>query len=184
MAELDVQVDVAARARLARAQLVVADDAAVGEGLDLRADRLAAPRPGSASSTSTRSEPIVIRDAGDDDRHGDHERDDRVEPVRAGHADQREADEHADRRVGVGAQVRGVALQRGQDVSRARRKSQLETARLAALAKPMTTMPMPRFSSSGPWISARIAAKAITAEPARISIPSAAAAAFSNFSWP
>ena len=72
----------------------------------------------------------------------------------------------------------------GDDVSRARRKSQLETARFAALAMPMTTMPMPRFSSSGPWISARIAAKAITAEPARISTPSAAAAAFSNFSWP
>jgi hypothetical protein len=55
---------------------------------------------------------------------------------------------------------------------------------LPALAKPMTTIPMPRCSSSGPLISARMAANTITAEPARISMPSAAAAAFSNFSWP
>ena len=38
-AELDVQVDVAARAGAAGAQLVVADDAAAGEGLDRGADR-------------------------------------------------------------------------------------------------------------------------------------------------
>ena len=88
-------------------------------------------------------------DAGDDDRRRDHAARRRASQSRAGHADQREADEHADRRVGVGAQVRRVALQRrARRLARAR-NSQLETARLATLAKPMTTMPMPRFSSSG-----------------------------------
>src|SRR4051812_48527157 len=40
VAELHVQVDIAARARLPGAQLVVADDAAVAEGLDLVLDGL------------------------------------------------------------------------------------------------------------------------------------------------
>ena len=60
-AELHVQVDVAARAGAAGAQLVVADDAAVGERLDLRCRIASSSSSGSASSTSTRSEPIVIR---------------------------------------------------------------------------------------------------------------------------
>ena len=88
VAELHVQVDVAARAGLAGAQLVVADDAAVGERLDRRPGSPSSSSSGSASSTSTRSEPIMIRTPVTTIAHGDHERDDRVEPVRAGDADQ------------------------------------------------------------------------------------------------
>ena len=76
----------------------------------------------------------MIRSAGDDDRGGDEQRDDRVEPVRAGDLDEHEADEHADRGVGVGAQVGGVALERGGARSRARGgTASCETARLATV---------------------------------------------------
>ena len=68
---------------------------------------------------------------------------------------EREADEHAERRVGVGAQVRGVALQRRRTPSRAaRRNSQPDTSRFTIEAKPMTAMPNPSDSSSVPSTSA------------------------------
>ena len=69
-------------------------DAARAEAPDDLADRLelvVGQRLVDEHARRARDEPP----AGDDDRHGDDERDDRVEPGRAGELDEREADQHA-----------------------------------------------------------------------------------------
>ena len=81
-AELDVEVDVAAGAGAAGAQLVVADDVAAGEVLDRGADRgelLGRERLVDEHAPGARDE----LEAGDDDRARDQQRDDGIEPLLA-----------------------------------------------------------------------------------------------------
>ena len=112
-AELQVEVDVAAGAGAAGAELVVAGDLrARRRSAAIAASIRSSSAGGGASSTRTRPEPGQDPDAGDDDRAGDRERRDRVEGGLAGDLDQQQADQHADRGQRVGAQVRGVALER------------------------------------------------------------------------
>ena len=148
-AELDVEVDVAARARAAGAQLVVADDAALREGLDRVADggqlvgRAAPRRRARATSAATIRRPVTtiapaMTSATTGSSHS--------APVTV---HEREPDEHAERRVRVGAQVRGVALQRG-GLRLARAPEQpVETTRFTAVANATTAMPTPSDSQLG-----------------------------------
>ena len=126
------------------AQLVEADDAALGEGRDHVADggelgvgqRLVDEHPRGA-----REDPH----AGDRDHRGHHERDDGIEPVPAGDRDDRQRHEHAARAQHVGAS--GARRRRPAPASRSPRRAResvRETSRFTTIDTASTAMPTPR----------------------------------------
>ncbi len=110
-AKLDVEVDIAPRPGTARAQLVVADDALVGELLDRVPDQLHLL----GGQRLVDQHPRGLGDQphpGADHDDGDGERDDRVDPPRPGQVDRDEADQDGGGGERVGAEVRGIARER------------------------------------------------------------------------
>src|SRR5438046_1976153 len=96
-----------------------------------------------------------------------------------------EVDEH----VGAAQAAPNLALElvcrrAGGSVARARRATTAPTARLATAETPTTAMPTPRRWTPAPITRWRMASKAITPDPTRMSIPSMAAERFSIFSCP
>ena len=87
----------------------------------------------------------------------------------------------------VSASVRRCAASpssAGDPVRRARRWMYELTNRLATSENATTPIPKPRRSTLAPTARRRIASKAMTPDPTRMSIPSIAAERFSIFSWP
>ena len=182
--ELDVEVDVAAAAGAARAELVEAHHLArtvlldrLPDGVELLGrERLVDQGP---------RRPVQDPDPREHDRDGHEQCGGRVERLDAGDLHERQAGEHAGRRERVGAEVGGVALERrrvggpGAPVEIAR-----DTTRFASAENAITAMPNPIDSISEPSASRRTDSNTITPAPIRISIPSIAAARFSTFWWP
>ena len=130
-AVLDVEVDVAAGAGAAGPQLVVAGHLGGARRGDRRLDPVHLGGRERFVDQHPRGAPDDPQ-AGDDDRPGDDQRGDRVKGRVARHLDEAEPDQDAPRGQGVGAQVRGVALQRQRFVRFACRESTAETPRLAS----------------------------------------------------
>src|SRR4051812_27660052 len=109
--ELHVQVDVAAAAPTPRAQLVVSGHLGSAVLLDRRAD-LPELRIGQRLVDQHPRRAAHDPHARVDDRRRDDQRGDRVERLGARHLHEHQPHDHADRGEGVGAQMRGVALER------------------------------------------------------------------------